>query len=168
MVVRIKVFMAAALIFCLGICFMHADGKKIPEKDVEVLRERLKKLELTTEVAIDGKRIDVFGSLKNNTEEEILVPKYYITFFDSGELNRDCFAIKDLDSGNRIKANLHEFAKLDVIGIWKRTVSIKPGEEITMHAKNIQVNYSLDNIKNFEIQLSICGLLSSPVEIHEY
>ncbi|MBQ1670441.1 MAG: hypothetical protein II507_12925 [Treponema sp.] len=90
------------------------------------------------------------------------------TFFDSGELNRNCFIIKDLDNGNRIKANLRDLIKLSVIGVWKRSISLKPGEEISIHAKNIQVNYPLDNIKNFEIQLSVNGLLSNPVEVNGY
>lgn len=164
---RIRMIMATALVFCFGICFMYADGK-ITEKDVCILENKLQNLELTINVAIDGKRIDVFGTLKNNTDEEIFVPKYYITFFDSGELNRDCFIIKDLDSGNRIKANLRDLVKLSVIGVWKRSISLKPGEEISIHAKNIQINYPLDNIKNFVIQLSVNGLLSNPVEVNGY
>ena len=71
---RIRMIMATALVFCFGICFMYADGK-ITEKDVSILENKLQNLELTINVAIDGKRIDVFGTLKNNTDEEIFVPK---------------------------------------------------------------------------------------------
>ena len=138
--------------------------ERLSDKDIAEKEKLVKLLELNIDVKASEKRVDVFGCLKNDTENDIEIPKYYVTFFKDGSLNRNCFDIRDSD-GKRVPNFIDSEDKLAYYLIWNDCVTIPPKGEYDFLAPSIQNSYAINGLDYFTIVLTMCGIKSNLVTI---
>lgn len=147
----------------LGACVL-ASEKQLTYKDIENKERLIKLLDLNIEPKRTNNEICILCYLKNNTEYDIEIPKYYITFYKDGHLNRNCFNIKNAE-GIKVNDSIDEEGKLDFKSIWNDCIVIKSKETYYFEAPNIQNSYEISNLDCYSIQLVIGGVKSNSITI---
>ena len=158
-----RFFICVCLIMILGGCVLSAE-KQLTYKDTENKEKLLKLLDLNIEFRKTNDEIDILCYLKNDTEYDIEIPKYYVVFNRNGHLNRNCFIIKNSD-GIKVNNSINEEGKLNFRFIWSDCIVIKSKEGYKFEIPNIQNSYEISELDYYSIKLIIGGLKSNTLII---